>query len=45
MIFTSSVAVYGLNAGNPSEESPTAPFNDYGKSKLEAETILSYNFV
>lgn len=40
IIFTSTVAVYGLNAVNPSETSPTEPFNDYGKSKLQAETIF-----
>ncbi len=37
LIFTSSVAVYGLNKNNPTEENPTDPFNDYGKSKLLAE--------
>jgi nucleoside-diphosphate-sugar epimerase len=40
MIFTSSVAVYGLNAGSPSEDNPTNPFNDYGKSKLQGEGVL-----
>ncbi len=40
VIFTSSFAVYGLNALTPSENSQTAPFNDYGKSKLEAEKVL-----
>ena len=40
MIFTSSVAVYGLNAGVPSEENLPDPFKDYGKSKLEAEHVL-----
>lgn len=40
IIFTSSVAVYGLDAGESKEESPPAPFNDYGRSKLEAEKIL-----
>lgn len=39
-IFTSSVAVYGLNAGEPSEVNPTNPFNDYSRSKLEAEAVL-----
>ena len=40
IIFTSSVAVYGLDADNPNEEAPLCPFNDYGKSKLEAEEVL-----
>ncbi|MDA3787829.1 MAG: NAD-dependent epimerase/dehydratase family protein [Desulfobacula sp.] len=40
MIFTSSVAIYGLNAGIPSEENLPNPFNDYGRSKLEAENVL-----
>ena len=39
IIFTSSVAVYGLENTNISELSPTKPFNDYGKSKLAAEKI------
>jgi len=41
LIFTSTVAVYGLNSGEPSENSSVKPFNDYGKSKYEAETIFS----
>ena len=41
LIFTSTVAVYGLNAGKPDEDSPVRPFNDYGKSKYKAETIFS----
>ena len=40
IIFTSTVAVYGLNSGTPTEDSETKPFNDYGKSKLEAEKYL-----
>lgn len=40
IIFTSSVAIYGLNAGTPSEKTPPKPFNDYGKSKLQAEEVL-----
>jgi nucleoside-diphosphate-sugar epimerase len=40
ILFTSSVSVYGLNKNRPDEYSPTAPFNHYGKSKLEAEGIL-----
>jgi len=41
LIFTSTVAVYGLNSGSPNEDSPIKPFNDYGKSKYKAETIFS----
>lgn len=40
IIFTSSVAVYGLNKENPDEFSSTDPFNHYGKSKLAAEVVL-----
>lgn len=40
IVFTSSVAVYGLNKKNPDEFSETDPFNHYGKSKLEAENAL-----
>lgn len=40
IIFTSTFAVYGLDSGTPDETSPPAPFNDYGKSKLEGEKIF-----
>ena len=40
IIFTSSVAVYGLNKNNPNEEHPADPFNHYGKSKWQAECVL-----
>ncbi len=40
IIFTSTVAVYGLDAGYSKEDSTPAPFNDYGKSKLESEEIF-----
>lgn len=40
IIFTSSVAVYGLNKVNPNEEHPADPFNHYGKSKWLAEEVL-----
>ncbi|HEX6914671.1 MAG TPA: NAD-dependent epimerase/dehydratase family protein [Chitinophagaceae bacterium] len=40
ILFTSTVAVYGLNKKNPTEHSPTDPFNHYGKSKHLAEEIL-----
>ena len=37
LIFTSSVAVYGLNKNNPDEDHAIDPFNHYGKSKWAAE--------
>lgn len=40
ILFTSTVAVYGLNKSNPTEHSPKDPFNHYGKSKHQAEEIL-----
>ncbi|EKK5243916.1 NAD-dependent epimerase/dehydratase family protein [Cronobacter sakazakii] len=40
IIFTSSVAVYGLNKKNPDENHPVDPFNHYGKSKWQAEEVL-----
>ena len=40
IIFTSSVAVYGLNKVNPNETHPHDPFNHYGKSKWQAEEVL-----
>ncbi|QKJ87774.1 UDP-glucose 4-epimerase [Paramixta manurensis] len=40
IIFTSSVAVYGLNKKNPDEAHPQDPFNHYGKSKWQAEEVL-----
>ncbi|MDF3798545.1 NAD-dependent epimerase/dehydratase family protein, partial [Enterobacter hormaechei] len=40
IIFTSSVAVYGLNKVNPDESHPHDPFNHYGKSKWQAEEVL-----
>lgn len=41
IVFTSSVALYGLNAGIPSETSQAKPFNDYGRSKLMAEEVFN----
>ena len=41
LIFTSSVAVYGLNKLNPDENHPIDPFNHYGKSKWEAERVIN----
>ena len=41
IVFTSSVAIYGMNQPTPpSESSVEAPFNHYGKSKWQAEQIL-----
>lgn len=40
IIFTSTVAVYGLNAGASSEADAPEPFNDYGQSKLDAEKVF-----
>lgn len=40
IIFTSSVAIYGLNKENPDESAPADPFNDYGRSKWQAEEVL-----
>lgn len=40
LIFTSSVAIYGLNKFNPAETRPADPFNDYGRSKWLAERTL-----
>jgi nucleoside-diphosphate-sugar epimerase len=39
ILFTSSVAVYGLNKVNPDEDSNTEPFNEYSRTKLAAEKI------
>ena len=40
LIFTSSVAIYGLNKTNPNEEHLQDPFNHYGKSKWQAELVI-----
>ena len=40
LIFTSSVAIYGLDKENPSENYPEDPFNHYGKSKWQAEQVI-----
>ena len=39
IIFTSSVAVYGFQPHPVDENGPFAPFNAYGKTKLEAEGV------
>ena len=41
LIFTSSVAIYGLNTGEPNEESPIKPFNDYSESKYQSEKVFN----
>lgn len=43
LIFTSSVAIYGLNKNNPKENHVEDPFNHYGKSKWLAEKTI-YNW-
>ena len=40
LIFTSSVAVYGLNKKEPCENHILDPFNHYWKSKLKAEQVI-----
>ncbi|MGJ1266947.1 NAD-dependent epimerase/dehydratase family protein [Sphingobacterium spiritivorum] len=40
LIFTSSVAIYGLDKDNPDESFSADPFNHYGKSKWQAEQVL-----
>ena len=40
LIFTSSVAIYGLNKLNPDENHLEEPFNHYGKSKWQAEKVI-----
>lgn len=40
IIFTSSVAIYGMNKPNPNENFSPNPFNHYGKSKWKAELVL-----
>ncbi|MCB9963501.1 MAG: NAD-dependent epimerase/dehydratase family protein [Rhodospirillales bacterium] len=40
IIFSSTVALYGLNNGDSKETSTPSPFNDYGQSKLESEKVF-----
>jgi nucleoside-diphosphate-sugar epimerase len=40
IIFTSSVAVYGFAPPGTSEQGAINPFNDYGRTKYEAEVIF-----
>lgn len=39
LLFTSSVAVYGLPEGVVDESGPFRPFNEYGRTKLAAEGV------
>lgn len=39
IIFTSSVAVYGHQPGEPNEDAPHHPINEYGKTKSDAEKV------
>lgn len=39
IIFTSSVAVYGFAREETDERGPFNPFNDYGRTKMEAEEV------
>ena len=39
LVFTSTVAVYGLATPDATEDSTPAPFNPYGQSKLRAEQV------
>ena len=39
-IYLSSMSVFGLAVGNIDKDTPVAPVNAYGKSKLEAEKML-----
>ncbi|MEV8253428.1 NAD-dependent epimerase/dehydratase family protein [Rhodoglobus sp. NPDC076762] len=41
IIFTSTVAIYGLDKNNAAEDSVPEPFNEYGRTKLAAEGIFS----
>ena len=41
LIFTSTVALYGLDADEPNEQNPARPFNDYGWSKYGSETVFN----
>jgi nucleoside-diphosphate-sugar epimerase len=41
MVFTSSVAIYGFRLEDGAEDSAPTPDNHYGKSKHEAEQVLS----
>lgn len=40
IVFTSTVAVYGLHNPTAREDAEPNPFNEYGRTKLEAEHVL-----
>tara|TARA_B110000003_G_scaffold276536_1_gene323675 strand:- start:1509 stop:2498 length:990 start_codon:yes stop_codon:yes gene_type:complete len=40
LVFTSSVAIYGLNKLNPNENHVKDPFNHYANSKIQAEKVI-----
>jgi len=40
IVFTSSVAIYGFTEPGSDEDAAFDPFNEYGRTKLEAEKIL-----
>jgi nucleoside-diphosphate-sugar epimerase len=41
IVFTSTVALYGLDKNNATEDSVPEPFNEYGRSKLAAEDVFA----
>ncbi|MBE0553975.1 MAG: NAD-dependent epimerase/dehydratase family protein [Rhodobacteraceae bacterium] len=41
IVFTSTVAVHGFAAPGTDETGPIAPFNDYGRTKAEAEAVIA----
>jgi len=41
IIFTSSVAVYGFSPVGTDEDGKISPFNDYGRTKFEAERVYA----
>ena len=41
IVFTSTVALYGLDKNNAAEDSVPEPFNEYGRSKLAAEGVFT----
>jgi len=45
LIFTSSVAIYGLDKNNPDETFTPDPFNHYGISKWKAEEVLQQWYI
>lgn len=40
IVFASSVAIYGASERELDEDAPPRPFNEYGRTKLEAETVF-----